>query len=300
MGAVHYQETLVKSALTRVQGMPFAWSLNPYRGCSTSCRYCYAREFHAKMGRDAGAGFDREIEVKINFPDVLRAELRTLRLRELVALGTATDPYQPAERRYGITRKMLEVFAATAGFHLGITTKSDLITRDIDLLREIARANVVDINVTITTLDTALARLLEPRAPRPDLRLNAVRELSQAGICAGVFPNPVMPAITDTEENLEAVAAAAKGAGAQYFGGGPLFLMPAAQKVFFPFLEEQFPHLATAYREQYSKSAYLGKAYKECLRERIGNIREKYALASAPIDYKPELWEDEQPTLFPL
>src|SRR5204863_6972276 len=155
---------------------------------------------------------------------------------------------------------------------------------------EIARGNVLDINITITTLDTELARMLEPRAPRPDLRLAAVRKLSAAGICAGVFPNPVMPLITDREESLDALAHAAAEAGAKYFGGGPLFLMPSAQKVFFPFLEEHFPQLAARYREQYQRSPYLGADYKDRLRARVQKIREKYGLESAPVEYKPELW----------
>ncbi len=132
-------------------------------------------------------------------------------------------------------RGILEVFSQEKGRHLSITTKSDLVTRDLDLLREIARRNVLSINITITTLNRRLARLMEPRAPRPDLRLAAVEALTGSGLHAGVFPNPILPMITDSEESLDALAAAAKGAGAQYFGGGPLFLMPCAQKIFLSF-----------------------------------------------------------------
>jgi DNA repair photolyase len=142
---------------------------------------------------------------------------------------------------------------------------------------------------------------MEPRAPRPDLRLAAVRTLADAGLTAGVFPNPILPMITDSEESLDALAAAAREAGAQYFGGGPLFLMPCAQKIFFPFLEQRFPKLAGPYRKLYAASAYLGPGYKAELRERVARIRERHGLASAPVEYRPELWEgEEQGTLFPL
>ena len=174
-------------------------------------------------------------------------------------------------------------------------------TRDIDLLREVARRNVLSVNITVTTLNRRLARLMEPRAPRPDLRLAAVRALSEAGITAGVFPNPILPLITDSEGSLDALAGAAREAGAQYFGGGPLFLMPSAQKIFFPFLERRFPKLAGEYKKLYAHSAYLGPAYKSRLRERVARIRERHSLASAPVEYRPELWEgEEQGMLFQI
>jgi DNA repair photolyase len=142
---------------------------------------------------------------------------------------------------------------------------------------------------------------MEPRAPRPDLRLETVRKLRQAGLHVGVNPNPVMPLITDGEPQLDRLAKAAREAGAESFGGGPLFLMPCAQKVFFPFLEQHFPDLAPRYREQYAKSAYLGDGYKDMLRARIQRIRDRYGLLSGHMAYQPELWqEEEQPTLFPL
>jgi len=299
---VEYFEIQARSILNRTKpNMPFQWTINPYRGCEFGCKYCYARYTHEFMGMEESRDFEDRIYAKAASAELLRRELKKTPKRDGIAIGTATDPYQPAERRYGRTRAILEVFAAERGRKVSITTKSDLVTRDIDLHREIARANVLDINITITTLDTDLARMLEPRAPRPDLRLAAVRKLSEAGICAGVFPNPVMPLITDREESLDALARAAAEAGAKYFGGGPLFLMPSAQKVFFPFLEEHFPQLAARYREQYEKSPYLGADYKERLRGRVQRIREKYGLASAPVEYKPELWEDDrQLALFPL
>jgi DNA repair photolyase len=252
------------------------------------------------MGMENGRDFESKIYAKAAAPEILRRELRKLDRADAIALGTATDPYQPAERRFRRTRAILEVFAGEKGRHLSITTKSDLVARDIDLLREIARRNVLSVNITVTTINRRLARLMEPRAPRPDLRLAAVHALADAGIAAGVFPNPILPMITDSEESLDALAAAACQAGAQYFGGGPLFLMPSAQKIFFPFLEQRFPKLAGPYRKLYATSAYLGPGYKAQLRERVARIRERYGLASAPVEYRPELWEgEEQGTLFP-
>ncbi len=298
---VEYLEIEARSVLNRTKpGMPFRWTINPYRGCEFGCKYCYARYTHEFMERDV-LEFENRIYAKTATADILRKELLKTNKREAIAIGTATDPYQPAERRFGRTRSMLEVFARERGWHVSITTKSDLIQRDIDLLTEIARSNVLDVNITITTLKTDLARMLEPRAPRPDMRLATVKKLSEAGICVGVFPNPILPLITDRERDLDRLAKAARDAGAQYFGGGVLFLMPSAQKVFFPFLRERFPHLVRRYEERYKKSPYLRGSYIEDLRVRVRKIRERYGLASAPVEYRPEMWEDErQGELFPL
>jgi DNA repair photolyase len=298
---VQYFEIAARSILNRTKpNMPFRWTINPYRGCEFGCKYCYARYTHEFMEM-APAEFADKIYAKSAGALLLKQELRKVSPKDHIALGTATDPYQPAERRFGRTRSMLEVFARESGRYLGITTKSDLVVRDLDLLGEIARRNVLGVNFTITTLDEKLARLLEPRAPRPALRLEAVEKLSRAGIVTAVFPNPIMPGITDGERSLDRLAKAARDHGAQSFGGGPLFLMPSAQAVFFPFLEEHFPRLAPRYRERFDRSAYLDRAYKDNLRARVERIRDRYGLACGPIDYRPEIWfEEEQPTLFPL
>jgi DNA repair photolyase len=242
--------------------------------------------------------FEDKIYAKAGAAHLLRQELAKIDRRDGIAIGTATDPYQPAERRYGRTREILEVFARDRGRHIGIITKSDLIVRDIDVMREIARANIFGVHITITTLDPDLARLLEPRAPRPDLRLEAVRRLAEAGLVAGVNPNPIMPGITDSDRSLDRLAKASRDAGAVTFGSGPLFLMPSAQKVFFPFLEQHFPHLVERYRELYSRSAYLGKDYKAVLAPRVRRIRDRYGLTSGMAEYKPEVWIEEQGELF--
>ncbi len=295
---VQYFEIPTRSILNRTKpGMPFQWTINPYRGCEFGCKYCYARYTHEFMEMDAFE-FEDKIYAKTAAAHLLRQELGRIDRRERIALGTATDPYQPAERRYGRTRSILEVFAKERGRFLSITTKSDMVTRDLDLLRQIARANVLAVHITITTLDEKLARMLEPRAPRPALRLDAVRTLSQAGIGVSVFPNPIMPGLTDSERQLDRLAKAARDAGAQGFGGGPLFLMPSAQKVFLPFLEREFPALLPRYREIFAKSAYLGTEYKDLLRDRVRRVRDRYGLASGPLDYHPEIWVEEQGELF--
>jgi len=298
---VEYFEIPTRSILNRTKPtMPFQWTINPYRGCEFGCKYCYARYTHEFMEMDVSA-FEEKIYAKSAAAHLLRQELGRIDRKEGIAIGTATDPYQPAERRFGRTRAILEVFARERGRNLGLITKSDLIVRDVELLCAIARANVLHVTVTVTTVDEKLARLLEPRAPRPDLRLGAVRRLSEAGLVVGVNPNPVMPLITDSEQQLSRVAKAARDAGAQYFGGGPLFLMPSAQKVFFPFLDQHFPKLAPHYRKQYQNSAYLGQGYKQMLRARVQKIRDLYGLGSGPAEYRPELWDgEEQGTLFPL
>ena len=299
--SVQYFEIPSRSILNRTKpNMPFQWTINPYRGCEFGCKYCYARYTHEFMEMTP-FDFEDKIYAKSAAAHLLRQELARIDRREHIAIGTATDPYQPAERRFGRTRSILEVFARERGRFLGITTKSDLVVRDIELLQQIGRANVLGINLTITTLDEKLARLLEPRAPRPALRLEAVTRLSEAGICVSVFPNPIMPGITDSERHLDRLAKAARDAGALSFGGGPLFLMPSAQRIFFPFLEREFPKLVPRYRELFEKGAYLGRAYKDELQQRVRRIRDRYGLASGPIEYRPELFAgEEQGELFPL
>jgi DNA repair photolyase len=280
---VQYFEIGCKGLLNRTRpGMPFAWSLNPYRGCEFGCRYCYARYTHEFMELRDSAEFEDKIFAKSNIAVILRRELKRISGADGIAIGTATDPYQPAERRFGRTRAALEVFAEHSGISLSITTKSDLIKRDIPLLTEIAKRNSLGVNMTITTLDVGLARALEPRAPRPELRLKAVRALADPGISVGVFPNPIMPLITDQEPRLDRLAKAAKDHGASYFGGGVLFLMPCSRKVFLPFVAERYPHLLKRYEERYEKAAYLKGPYTEGIKMKIAAIRDRYGLRSSP------------------
>ena len=192
---VEYFTLPVRSLLNRCTGvrMPFEWTINPYRGCEFACKYCYARYTHEFMEMRDGVDFEQKIFVKQHAADLLRQELRRVKPGEQIAIGTATDPYQPAERRFEITRGILQELARHEGLNLGIITKGNLILRDLDLLKEIGQKNRLTANVTITTLNVKLARILEPRAPRPDLRMDTVRQLNEAGIRTGgeLFPrNP--------------------------------------------------------------------------------------------------------------
>ena len=299
--AVQYFEIGCRSVLNRIRpGMPFQWGINPYRGCEFGCRYCYARYTHEFMELRESSDFEDHIYAKSDVAEILRREIRNKYPTGGIAIGTATDPYQPAERRFKRTQAILEVFTEHSGLDIHITTKSDLMPRDISLFTEIAKRNRFSINVTITTIDTELARKLEPRAPRPDLRLKAIRKLTDAGIAVGVFPNPIMPLITDQEPRLEALAKAARDHGAAWFGGGVLYLQPCSRRVFLPFVEQNFPHLLRRYQERFESSAYIKGAYKDIIRERIGNIRNKYGLASSA-PHSPLPQESEiQPALFDI
>ena len=270
-----------KSLLNRCvskRQMPFTWTINPYRGCEFGCRYCYARYTHEFMEMRDGMEFEQKIYVKQHATDLLRRELRRVKPGESIALGTATDPYQPAERRYGVTRDILQEFARRRGFEVGIVTKSNLVVRDLELLQRIAQANRLSIHITITTLDADLARILEPRAPRPDLRLDAVRALAQAGLRVGISCSPVVPGITDSPTDLEALIRAASESGADYVFANPLFLKPCSAAVFLPFLQQNFPHLAENYRRRYKDRAFLPPAYAKRLSELVRSLRKKYKL----------------------
>ncbi len=281
---VEYFTLPAKSLLNRCvskRAMPFTWTINPYRGCEFGCRYCYARYTHEFMEMRDGMEFEQKIYVKQHAADLLRHELRRVKPHESIALGTATDPYQPAERRYEVTRAILEEFSRHHGFELGIVTKSNMVTRDLDLLKDVAKSNRLSIHVTITTLNVDLARILEPRAPRPDLRLDAVKTLAEAGIRVGISCSPVVPGITDSPADLEGLVRAAAESGADYVFANPLFLKPCSAAVFLPFIEQNFPHLADNYRQRYQDRAFLPPAYTKRLSQLIARLREKYKLTRA-------------------
>jgi len=278
---VEYFTLPAKSLLNRCvsrRALPFTWTINPYRGCEFGCRYCYARYTHEFMELRDSLAFEQKIYVKQHAAGLLRHDLRRVKPGEAIALGTATDPYQPAERRYEVTRAILEEFARHRGFDLGIVTKSNLIVRDLDLLHDVARSNRLSVHITITTLNTELARILEPRAPRPDLRLEAVRALRAAGLRVGVSCSPVVPGITDSAADLAALIRAVAEAGAEYVFANPLFLKPCSAAVFLPFLEQNFPHLVENYRRRYQDRAFLPPAYAKRLSALVRRLREKYKI----------------------
>src|SRR5512146_1711426 len=255
----------VRSILNRCTAprMPFTWTINPYRGCEFACKYCYARYTHEFMEMRDAIEFEQKIFVKQHAADLLQQELRHVKPGEEIAIGTATDPYQPAEKRFEVTRALLEEFAQHSGFDIGIVTKSDLIERDIDVLRRVAKNNRLFVNMTVTTLDPQLARILEPRAPRPDLRLKALRILNISGIDAGVICAPVLPGITDKPRAMEELVAETARHGGKYIFANPLFLKPCSASVFLPFLEKEFPHLVGEYQKRFAGKAFVSTAYRK-------------------------------------
>jgi DNA repair photolyase len=291
----------VKSILNRCdsQRVPFDWTINPYRGCEFGCKYCYARYTHEYMEIDGGE-FERKIFVKKDASVLLASEIgrkysyqsksSDYTQAEHIAIGTATDPYQPAEREYKVTRACLEELAKREGLSISIITKSNQIVRDIDLLTVIASKSALTVNLTVTTLRPRLARILEPRAPRPDLRLAAVKQLREAGLDVGVSASPLLPGINDGE--LEALGEAAKEAGAQWFYSGVLFLMPSSAKQFMPFLQSRFPKLAKQYEQWYAKDGYAPEEYRKKISDRIRKIRVKCGFSVKP-------WEGMRPTARP-
>jgi DNA repair photolyase len=277
----------VKSILNECHSerVPFRWTVNPYRGCEFGCRYCYARYTHEYMELDGG-DFESKIYVKKDAGPLAGRDLSSEDIwGEHIAIGTATDPYQPAEREFGATRAILEKMAEREGLSLSITTKSNQVARDIDLLKRIAERSSITIHMTVTTLRTRLARMLEPRAPRPDLRLEAVTKLREAGIDAGVNIMPILPGITDREADLDALVGAAREAGAQWVAASVVFLMPASWKTFMAFLEEKFPKLAAQYREWYRGYGYAPESYRKEIAERVASLRRKHGIESRP--FKP-------------
>lgn len=277
---VEYFTLPVRSLLNRCTGsrMPFTWTINPYRGCEFACKYCYARYTHEFMELRDGADFEQKIFVKQHAADLLRHELRHVKPGEDIALGTATDPYQPAERRFEVTRAILEELARHRGLEIGIVTKSNLVLRDVEVLQEVAKSNRLFVSITITTLNVDLARILEPRAPRPDLRLEAMQKLNEAGLAAGVICAPVLPGITDSPRDLEALVRATAQAGGKYIYANPLFLKPCSSAVFMPFLEKEFPQLVESYRQRYKDRAFLPASYGKRLSQLMKRLREKHGI----------------------
>lgn len=277
---VEYRSLPTRKWLNRCNSrrVPFTWTLNPYRGCEYGCKYCYARFTHEFLERPGIDAFETEIYAKDFAEPAFRQELRRLKPGQVLGLGTATDPYQPIERKFKLTRRVLEAMDGIEGVSLFITTKSDLVARDTDLLKALGRRNEVRVTLTVTTMDPELAKLTEPFAPRPDLRMKAVATLAEAEVHVGVIASPVLPLITDSAKSLELVALAAKAAGADQFDANVLFLKPSAQRVFFPFLRTHFPEHLARYRQGYSSEAYLKGSYPAEIRERVDQIRRRVGI----------------------
>jgi len=297
---VEYRDLETRRYIGRCSGAkPFDWTINPYRGCEFGCKYCYARYTHEFMELRDQRQFEEIIFAKSWSEAEFRNELARVPRGQAICLGTATDPYQPAERRFGLTRCMLKVISEGRGQRLWVTTKSDLVARDLDILQSIATRNVVQVSMTVTTVDESLARKVEAFAPRPSLRLAAVRKLVDGGIRTGVLAHPIMPLINDGERALDRLAKAAAESKACFLSAAVLFLKPCAQAAFFPFLEEHFPHLVRRYKERYEKSAYITGEYPALISERVKRLKEKYGFHERYDEYRPELWlEQDQMSLF--
>jgi DNA repair photolyase len=263
-----FYEIRAKSALNRVpkqSRMPFRWTINPYRGCSHGCHFCFARPTHIYLGFDAGRDFEREIVVKVNVPEVLRVELaRPSWKREHVALGTNTDPYQWVEGRYRLMPGIWEAFRDFAN-PCSVLTKSPLLLRDLPLLKEVAERTSVTASFSVPTLDEKAWRQTEPHTPNPRARLEAVGELNRAGIPCGVLIAPLMPGINDSPEQVDRILELATEAGAVSIGGIALHLRGEVRDVFFDWLRSQRPDLVPRYESLYARGAYAPRAEQDRL-----------------------------------
>ncbi|HEV2786375.1 MAG TPA: radical SAM protein [Solirubrobacteraceae bacterium] len=265
---MRFYEVHAKSALNRVpeaSAMPFRWTINPYRGCSHACVYCFARPTHKYLDFDAGRDFEREIVVKVNAPEVVRAELgRPSWKGEHVAMGTNTDPYQWVESRYRLMPGIWEALR-DARNPCSILTKSPLVLRDIELLKEVAAVTDIHANLSIPTLDAKAWRATEPHTPHPKARLEAVAELNRAGIPTGVLVAPLMPGINDAPEQVEPLLAAATAAQSSGIGGIALHLRGDVRKIFMDWLREHRPDLVPLYDKLYARGAYAPAAERKRL-----------------------------------
>ncbi|CAN5739013.1 hypothetical protein BH10ACI4_BH10ACI4_19210 [soil metagenome] len=309
---IEFRAMKVRSVLNRSTSkrqLSLAYSINPYRGCEFGCKYCYARYTHEFLAPATGSGsqasqeidpgsssspsgislrdpeaFERRIFIKQNAAWLLEQELKKIDPAEEIAIGTATDPYQPIERRARVTRSILEVFARKSGYRIGIITKSRLIERDVDLLQEIGRRNHLVVHLTITTADAALARILEPRAPRPDLRLTAVQRLREAGIVTGILCSPLLPGITDSANALDEMARQAAAVGASFFAAQPLFLKSCSRPTYLSFVREHFPALEADYAARFAERDFATPEYRRKLEMMVTEACRKYGLRERSSD----------------
>lgn len=285
---VRYQEVRCRSALNRVEGMPFRWTLNPYRGCTHGCHYCFARRYHVQFELGSGDDFASVVLVKTNVVEVLGKELdRPGWRRDTVALGTATDPYQPVEGRYRLTRRSLELLAR-AGTPAGLVTKGPMVVRDRDVLQDLSRRARCTVYVSVPTVDEDAWRTLEPGTSHPRQRLRAVRALADAGIRAGVLIAPIVPGITSHPAKLERTVKAVADHGAAFVGGVVLHLKDGTRDHFFDYLSRDFPALLPRYRRLYAARAYVPRTYDNEVRTVIQLLQHRYGLGVTHEEEQPE------------
>ena len=279
--AARYQEVRCRSALNRVQGMPFNWTLNPYRGCTHACHYCFARRYHVQFELDAGDEFASVILVKRNIAEVLRREVdRPAWTREQVALGTATDPYQPIEGHYKLTRACLEVLAHSRT-PVGLVTKGPMVVRDIDVLSDVARASSCTVYLSVPTVDEDAWRILEPGTAPPLQRLRAVRTLVDAGIAAGVLMAPIVPGFSSSRTKLERTIKAIADSGARFVGCNVMYLQDGTRSHFMHFIEQHAPHLRPRFEKLYAKK-YPPDSYRNEVKAMVSVLQDRYGLGKRP------------------
>ncbi|HEY8774344.1 MAG TPA: radical SAM protein [Gaiellaceae bacterium] len=285
---VEYREEPCRSALNRVKGMGFGWSLNPYMGCAHRCTFCYVRAFEQRADRPADDRYGRSIRVKVNVAEVLRAELARPSWRgEVVAIGAATDPYQPAEGRYQLTRGCLEALRDAAN-PLSLITRSPMVVRDLDVLVEAARRAEVSVVFSVPTLDEEVWRRTEPGTPPPRRRLEAVSALVEAGVKAGVGMAPILPGISDSPEQLERVVRAAREAGATSIWANLLYLKPGTREHFLDALARDWPEELDRYERLYGDRAYLPKTQVEPVRQLVAELRQRHGVRDRrPVRLEP-------------
>ena len=276
-----YQEVTCRSALNPVKGMPFNWTLNPYRGCTHACHYCFARRYQTQFELGPDDEFSTLIFVKTNFAEVLRRELdKPSWKRDLVAVGTATDPYQPIEGHYRLTRRSIEALLA-AQTPIGVVTKGPMVVRDADLLAEMGKGPGCTVHVSVPSIDEDAWRALEPGTAHPLQRLRAVRTLRQAGVNAGVLMAPVVPGFTTDRRKLEDTIRAIADHDAAFLGANVLYLKGGTRDHFMGFLRKEFPHLVAGYERLYP-GAYASTPYSEAVRNLITLLRQKYDVGARP------------------
>ena len=277
--AATYQEVSCRSALNRVKGMPFEWTLNPYRGCTHGCHYCYARRYHSQFELGADDEFASVIFVKTNFVSVLERELQKPSWqRAYVAMGTATDCYQPIEGSYKLTRRSLEALCSHRN-PVGVVTKGPMIVRDKDVLADLARHTESSVCVSVPCVDEDVWRALEPGTAHPLQRLRAVRELVDSGIRAGVLMNPIVPGISSRPALIERTIKAIADHGARFVGCNVMYLQDGTKDHFLRWLEQEYPQLVDGYRQLYA-SKYPPAAYRTQVKRVIDALRLRYGLAA--------------------
>lgn len=282
-----YQEVDCRSALNRVKGMPFEWTLNPYRGCTHACHYCFARRYHAQFEMNSDDEFASVILVKRNFVEVLTRELdRPSWKRDQVALGTATDPYQPIEGRYRLTRRTIEALA-DARTPVGIVTKGPMIVRDRDVLLELSRVAACTVYMSVPTIDDEAWRTLEPGTAHPLQRLRAVRELSDAGVRAGVLMAPIVPGFSSSRSKLERTIKAIADHGAQFVGCNVMYLQDGTRTHFMEFIAREFPSMKPRLERLYARK-YPPEAYVKEVKGMVRVLQERYGLRRRPSEEPAE------------